>query len=73
VLLQEIRDFVTAQTKKGNIRQEASFLEFRYDSGMKISDYLNRTRAKVIKLLNAMLQANKLEPIDSKLVKKYEA
>ncbi len=68
-ILQDIRDYVTKQFKQGNIIQHQNFLEFRHNWDLKISDYLNKERAKVIALVNQVLRRNKIEQLNSRLVK----
>lgn len=68
-LLQEIRDFVTLQMRDGNIIQKDSWLEFRHNPKIQISEFLNKKRADIIDLLNISLTDNNLEPVESALVK----
>ncbi len=58
-LLQEIRVYIPEQFKFGNIIQQKNFLEFRQNWELKISGYLNQTRAKIINLINKALTRNK--------------
>lgn len=67
-LLQDIRDFVTEQLRAGNIIQANSFLEFRHNSELGITGYLNKTRAAILTLINKALTANNMEKIKSKLI-----
>ena len=68
-LLHDIRVYVTEQYKNGNIIQQDNFLEFRHDWELHISEYLNKTRTKIIELINNCLMRNKLELLKSALLK----
>jgi hypothetical protein len=61
--LDSIRVYTTEQLKIGNIEQCQSFLVFKNNSELKISDNLNKDRKEIINILNRVLKRNKIEII----------
>lgn len=61
--LQKIRLFVTENFRQGNIYQQDSFLYFRNDYELKISETLNNERRFIIERMNIVLTSHKIDKI----------